>query len=637
MYNPKDILDNIEKWTEKWLGSDFQFRKYQKETVLRTLINILNKRSRNTIINAPTGSGKSITALIIAGVASEYYQKSAYILVSDTYLHEQYENAINKFNLPYGNIKGRENNYICDRNQRDVICSECMLNNISLKKLMDFSWVSKHKEYYCAKTCKWVLDRKKAIESSVSVLTYQFWMYQIHQVEESPFTERDIVIYDECHKIPDIVQSLCTLRFNEFDIDKLKSIQSHSLLNDYTDSQLNLVKKIKQINDSELVLSPLSAPKFVKSIKEIFTKLKTTDDKEKQYSLLKELYTDFIKPCIAVRMIYSYNIEQDLAQGEHLTKNDFEILEKFQWFDNFAIKFQWLFDVIDNSNAGVSTLIREIQTLEYKTNSLFENIDHYTELAFCSIDESYIIWDKLLKHSISHNVLMSATVGDINIYTQNLGLNFYIPENDIIYDYMKINSIFDFSRSNINVLPFYRMSYKEKDTSLPKLVKYIEMICNVHKGQHGILHTGSYEITKKLLDMVQDNNVKERLKYYNTTSEKKDLIREINLKNDTVITGPSLIEGIDLPDDLCRFMIILKVPYPSLGSEYVKAKMKYIDGWYHAQTVNQLIQCIGRGVRNENDWCITYILDGCFMGNILNGVIEQDANIKNRLKIYLNE
>jgi len=638
MYNPKDILDNIEKWTEKWLGSDFQFRKYQKETVLRTLINILNKRSRNTIINAPTGSGKSITALIVAGVAAEYYQKSSYILVSDTYLHEQYENAINKFNLPYGNIKGRENNYICDKNQRDVICSECVLNNVSLKKLMDSAWVSKHKEYHCARTCKWILDRKKAIESSVSVLTYQFWMYQIHQVEESPFTERDIIIYDECHKIPDIVQSLCTLRFNEFDIDKLKAIQSHSLLNDYTDSQLNLVKKIKQVFDNELVLSDLSAPKFAKSIKDIFAGLKKSEDKEKQYSLLKELYTDFIKPCMAVRMIYSYNMEQELAKGEHLTKKDYEILEKFQWFDNFAIKFQWLFDVIDNSNIGISTLIKEIQTLEYKTNSLFEDTDHYTELAFCSIDESYIIWDKLLKHSGSHNVLMSATVGDINIYTRNLGLNLYYPENEeLIYDYMQIKSIFDFSKSNINILPFYRMSYKEKDTSLPKLARYVEMICNAHKGQHGILHTGSYEITRKLLSMIQDNNVKERLKYYNTTSEKKDLIREINFKNDTVITGPSMIEGVDLPDDLCRFMIILKVPYPSLGSEYVKAKMKYIDGWYHAQTVNQLIQCIGRGVRNEKDWCITYILDGCFMGDILKGVTEQDNNIKNRLRIFSHE
>ena len=635
MYNPKDILDNIEKWTEKWLGSDFQFRRYQKETVLRTLINILNNRSRNTIINAPTGSGKSITALIIAGVAAEYYQKSSYILVSDTYLHEQYENAIVKFKLPYGNIKGRENNYTCNKNLRDVTCSECSLNNISFKKLMDSGWVSKHPDYNCAKTCKWILDRKKAIESQVTVMTYQFWMYQIHQVADSPFTERDIVIYDECHKIPDIVQQICTLKFNEFDIDKLKGIQDHRLLNDYTESDLNLIKKIKQIFDNDIKLSDLSSNAFAKQIKKYFNELKNSEDKTILYTVLKDFWTDIIKPCIAVKLIYSYNIETSLNKGEHLTKKDFEILEKFQWFDNFAARFTWLFDVIDNSGKGIEYLIKEKQLKEYKKNTLFGEHDYYTELSFCSIDESFIIWDKLLKHSKSHNVMMSATVGNIDIYTKNLGLNLYIlKENEILYDYIKVQSIFDFSKSMINVLPMYRMSYKEKDRSLPILTKYIEMICEAHKGQHGLIHTGSYEISQKLLNSITNENITKRLKYYNTTSEKKDLIREITFDDDTIITGPSMIEGIDLPDDLCRFMIILKVPYPSLGSEYVKAKMKYIDGWYKAQTINQLIQCIGRGVRNEHDWCITYILDGCFMGEILEGVISQDVNIKNRIRVF---
>lgn len=635
MYDPKDILDNIEKWSENRLGSDFQFRKYQKETVLRTLINILNERSRNTIINAPTGSGKSITALIVAGVASEYYQKSSYILVSDTYLHEQYENAIVKFKLPYGNIKGRENNYVCHKNGQDVTCSTCSLNNISFKKLMDSGWVSKHPEYSCAKTCKWILDRKKAIESQVTVMTYQFWMYQIHQVEDSPFTERDIVIYDECHKIPDIVQQICTLKFNEFDIEKLKSIQDHRLLNEYSESELNKIKKIKQIFDNDIKLSDLSSAAFNKQIKKYFNELKLFEDKTTLYSLLKDFWNDIIKPCQAVKLIHSYNIETALNKGEHLGKKEYEALEKFQWLDNFSARFSWLFDVIDNSQKGLDYLIKEKQSKEYKKNTLFDERDYYTELSFCSIDESYIIWDKLLKHSKSHNIMMSATVGNIDIYTRNLGLNLYIcRENEILYDYIKVQSIFDFSRSMINILPMYRMSYKEKDRSLPILTKYVEMICKAHSGQHGLIHTGSYEISQKLLNSITDESITKRLKYYNTTSEKKDLIRDITFDKDTIITGPSMIEGIDLPDDLCRFMIILKVPFPSLGSEYVKAKMKYIDGWYKAQTVNQLIQCIGRGVRNEHDWCSTYILDGCFMGDILNGVISQDVNIKNRIRIF---
>ena len=34
--------------------------------------------------------------------------------------------------------------------------------------------------------------------------------------------------------------------------------------------------------------------------------------------------------------------------------------------------------------------------------------------------------------------------------------------------------------------------------------------------------------------------------------------------------------------------------------------------WYDSVTSNSIIQNIGRGVRNEHDYCDTFILDGCF-------------------------
>lgn len=635
MYNPKDILNNIEKWTEKWLGPDFQFRKYQKETILRTLINILNKRTRNTIINAPTGSGKSITALIVAGVASEYYQKSSYILVSDTYLHEQYENAINKFKLPYGNIKGQSNNYICEKNGRDAAYAECRLNNISFKKLMDDKWIYKNQSYKCANTCKWILDRKKAILSSVTVMTYQFWLFQIHNVEESDFPARDIVIYDECHKIPDIVQNMCTARFTSLDVENLTACYNLGKIKEYTEKDLKdtlLSKGITNISDYKL--PELTSNDYRKLVNEYFKSLKDTDDKSELCKILKKFYDDVINPCISCKEIYINDINKILSRGEHLLKDDWENLEKMQWLNHFSCKFEWLFNIIDKSNLKESGLIKEINTFEYKMNSLFSDFEKNlaTELSFCSIDESYIIWDKLLQYSKLHNIMMSATIGDIDTYKNNLGL-FYKDDCNDIFDYMQVKSIFDFTKSPINFMPMYRMSYKEKERSIPELAKYVEMICNYHKGQHGLIHTGSFEITRKFMDTLKDNDVKSRISYYDNTKEKRGLINTLSLKDDSIIAGPSMIEGVDLPDDLCRFMIILKVPYPSLGSEYVKAKMNYIKTWYQAQTVNQIIQCIGRGVRNEKDYCSIYILDGCF-SNIMQQVIKQDINIKNRIKIF---
>jgi Rad3-related DNA helicase len=79
-----------------------------------------------------------------------------------------------------------------------------------------------------------------------------------------------------------------------------------------------------------------------------------------------------------------------------------------------------------------------------------------------------------------------------------------------------------------------------------------------------------------------------------------------------VLIGPTLVEGVDLPDDLCRFIIIVKMPYPNIASKVVKAKMNLFPLWYSSATSNLVIQNIGRGVRNEHDWCTTFILDGCF-------------------------
>ena len=56
----------------------------------------------------------------------------------------------------------------------------------------------------------------------------------------------------------------------------------------------------------------------------------------------------------------------------------------------------------------------------------------------------------------------------------------------------------------------------------------------------------------------------------------------------------------------------MKVPYLSLGDKLVAAKMKNSQLWYSNQTVINLQQGFGRGIRNPNDWCISYVLDGCF-------------------------
>ena len=73
-----------------------------------------------------------------------------------------------------------------------------------------------------------------------------------------------------------------------------------------------------------------------------------------------------------------------------------------------------------------------------------------------------------------------------------------------------------------------------------------------------------------------------------------------------------MTEGIDLVDDLSRFQILCKVPFPYLGDQ-VSIKRKSIrKNWYEVQTVKSILQSVGRSIRNETDYAITYILDSSF-------------------------
>ena len=91
------IKDQIEEWTSANIGYDFTFRKNQLETIVHIINSIVNDDVRTHVIQAPTGTGKSLMCIIAAGVLAKYYDMRSYILASDLYLWKQYSDAIDKF------------------------------------------------------------------------------------------------------------------------------------------------------------------------------------------------------------------------------------------------------------------------------------------------------------------------------------------------------------------------------------------------------------------------------------------------------------------------------------------------------------------------------------------------------------
>jgi hypothetical protein len=95
-------------------------------------------------------------------------------------------------------------------------------------------------------------------------------------------------------------------------------------------------------------------------------------------------------------------------------------------------------------------------------------------------------------------------------------------------------------------------------------------------------------------------------------NNEKLLRKHSRSKEATVLVSPSLTTGADLKDDMSRFQIIVKLPWPSLVDKRVKKKIEDDSDWYATEIFKTLIQATGRSTRSENDWSITYVLDSSF-------------------------
>ena len=101
-----------------------------------------------------------------------------------------------------------------------------------------------------------------------------------------------------------------------------------------------------------------------------------------------------------------------------------------------------------------------------------------------------------------------------------------------------------------------------------------------------------------------------RLRDHNSRNREYKLQQFEKSEEPLVLVSPSMSEGVDLPYEQCQFQIIYKIPFPYLGDKQVNQRRLKDPKWYAYKTVMTLIQAYGRGMRAEDDYCETYIIDG---------------------------
>ena len=210
----------------------------------------------------------------------------------------------------------------------------------------------------------------------------------------------------------------------------------------------------------------------------------------------------------------------------------------------------------------------------------------------------------------SKTIIMSATILNYKTFCKNIGIS---PDNDEV-KFIQVPSDFPAENRpiypmNVAYLNYNNLQLQETKSAITNAVDNLMTIHNKHKG---IIHTTSYEQLNFIKDNISKDNAR-RLIVTDPEIQRDEIVHEhFYAKKPTVLISPSLHTGLDLKEDLSRFQIITKVPYPNKSDRWINAKRNKVPEWYYWQTGLKLVQAYGRSVRSKDDWAKTYILDSAF-------------------------
>jgi Rad3-related DNA helicase len=164
------------------------------------------------------------------------------------------------------------------------------------------------------------------------------------------------------------------------------------------------------------------------------------------------------------------------------------------------------------------------------------------------------------------------------------------------------------------------MSGDGEDNNWRKVVSQIEETASKHEGENGLIHTTSYVRAKKLADALgMDNVIVHNWKkvggdWIENERDTSEVIHEWQESDKDVLLSPSMMEGVDLHDDLCRWQVLMKVPYAYVGDSRVSYLLneRHDWEWYNQTAMLDVMQSVGRAVRGPDDYASYYVIDAAF-------------------------
>ncbi len=543
-----------------------------QDKVLGEIDQALKSGYKYIFLEAPTGFGKSAVA-----VALSRFLGSSHICTSTKDLQTQYSK-----DFPYlYEVKGR-NNFPC-----------IVKEDMGIKESCDYGPCLKEDEYDClykTRLSDYETKLEGTIYENIDIAKYALKRYHDKTKQHSQLVQLQWKPCEYFHQKWISVKSSHTIYNYKYFLSDL-----------FYSSGVNK-RKLLILDEAHTLESEVSTFKnFIinkEYLNRFFPKLNLPENKP----LDVDTYVDF---CSHLKeRFYDY-----INKGESLVGNDGDkkkaidageknLIDALAFEKNLSV---FLDDLKSNKdNWLVTNMIKS------------DNDNKISRIKMEPLDVSDYFVEIFDKGSVS--LLMSATILSKDNLCKAVGL-----KKDQV-KFIKIEeSEFPVEHRPIYLMNVAWLSAKTMSESLPHIAKVIDNLLSVHKNDKGIIHTTSYSQLQFIKNNISKNNFV-RLIETNPKLDRNDMIlKHFESLKPTVLISPSMYLGIDLKDDLSRFQIIVKVPYPDLTDKKISVLKQRNPKWYEWNTILRLIQAYGRSIRNSEDYANTYILDSSISFLLKNG------------------
>lgn len=537
----KSTKSNSEKYTfSKWKYSNwtkiydevketFPFdkpRSGQLETISE-IQHAINKGYKYIILEAGTGTGKSVIAATLAML-----QGNSYILTSTKQLQKQYLKDFEGHG--FKEVKGRQN-FDCKVIKSTCKEGKCQIDDyncpygITKRKSDGTKQAYKYLYWKSSTHCNYYQQKIDGLNCPHIITNYAYALVELNNVND--FLKRDLLVLDEAHNVEDILMDFLTL---EFEREELKE-----------NLQINLSKKVID------TLKKKGQSHWIKFAERILSKY------NEEYESLSKLVKNSKKDLSAIQ-------SKIFTLKDNIKEIEFFITQINRYPNEWVMNY-------DNRNLKLS--FKPIKVDKYAKDFLFR----YGNVC----------------------LFMSATILDPKQFSKWLG----IKEHEIYT--VRRKSPFNIKRHPIYTKNSVDMNYRKLRENAPSTIPMIKEILDKHSKDKGLIHSISYNCGKYIKNHVINN----RLIIHDSKNREKIIKEFEETASPKVLISPSMNEGVDLPYDNCRFQIIYKIPYPNITDKQIEKRKDMDMNWYIYKTAISLLQTYGRGMRAEDDSCVTYIVD----------------------------